>query len=98
MNGQVRVTFNNDDYNKIIELTHRCFNSEDEISKKSKIFYDKIMKFSYIKDNKVIINLYPSEARFLINILNRNSVPISLTKNWFEELKLKKEGKPIDDE
>ena len=37
------------------------------------------------------MNLYPSEARFLINILNKNIDEIEISNDWMEELKLKKE-------
>lgn len=38
-----------------------------------------------------IMNLYPSEARFLINLLNRNVNKIEISKDWMDELKRKKE-------
>lgn len=92
MNGQVRVTFIKDDFNKIVELTNISLkeSSENE-SKEIKKFLDKIMTYSYIKDEKVTMNLYPSEARFLINLLNKNIEEIDITEDWMEELKLKKE-------
>ena len=37
------------------------------------------------------MNLYPSEARFLISLLNRNTVSVEPSKNWMEELIAKKE-------
>ena len=37
------------------------------------------------------MNLYPSEARFLINLLNRNVNKIEISKDWMDELKRKKE-------
>ena len=49
------------------------------------------MTYSFIKDEKVTMNLYPSEARFLINILNKNIDEIEISNDWMEELKLKKE-------
>ena len=49
------------------------------------------MTYSYIKDEKVTMNLYPSEARFLINLLNKNIKEIDITEDWMEELKQKKE-------
>ena len=71
MNGQVRVTFIKDDFNKVVELTNIFLNnSSDDENKESKKFFNKIMTYSFIKDEKVIMNLYPSEARFLINLLN----------------------------
>ena len=92
MNGQVRVTFIKDDFNKIVELTNISLKelSESE-NKEVKKFLDKIMTYSYIKDEKVTMNLYPSEARFLINLLNKNIEEIDITEDWMEELKQKKE-------
>lgn len=92
MNGQVRVTFIKDDFNKIVELTNIYFKESSESeSKEVKKFLDKIMTYSYIKDEKVTMNLYPSEARFLINLLNKNIEEIDITEDWMEELKQKKE-------
>ena len=92
MNGQVRVTFIKDDFNKVVELTNIFLNnsSADE-NKESTKFFNKIMTYSFIKDEKVIMNLYPSEARFLINLLNRNVNKIEISKDWMDELKRKKE-------
>lgn len=92
MNGQVRVTFVKDDFNKIVELTNISLKESSESeSKEIKKFLDKIMTYSYIKDEKVTMNLYPSEARFLINLLNKNIKEIDITEDWMEELKQKKE-------
>lgn len=92
MNGQIRVTFIKDDFNKVVELTNIFLNnSSDDENKESKKFFNKIMTYSFIKDEKVIMNLYPSEARFLINILNRNVNKIEISKDWMDELKRKKE-------
>ena len=92
MNGQVRVTFIENDFNKVVELTNESLEKNNEESQKeSKKFFDKIMTYSYVKDGKVTMNLYPSEARFLINLLNRNTVSVEPSKNWMEELNAKKE-------
>lgn len=92
MNGQVRVTFIKDDFNKIVELTNIYLKESSESENKEvKKFLDKIMTYSYIKDEKVTMNLYPSEARFLINLLNKNIEEIDITEDWMEELKQKKE-------
>lgn len=92
MNGQVRVTFIKDDFNKIVELTKISIqNTLEDEKKEAKKFLNKIMTYSFIKDEKVTMNLYPSEARFLINILNKNIDEIEISNDWMEELKLKKE-------
>lgn len=92
MNGQVRVTFIKDDFNKIVELTNISLKESSESENKEvKKFLNKIMTYSYIKDEKVTMNLYPSEARFLINLLNKNIEEIDITEDWMEELKQKKE-------
>ena len=92
MNGQVRVTFIKDDFNKIVELTNIYLKESSESENKEvKKFLDKIMTYSYIKDEKVTMNLYPSEARFLINLLNKNIKEIDISEDWMEELKQKKE-------
>ena len=92
MNGQVRVTFIKDDFNKIVELTNISLKASSESENKEvKKFLNKIMTYSYIKDEKVTMNLYPSEARFLINLLNKNIEEIDITEDWMEELKQKKE-------
>ena len=92
MNGQVRVTFIENDFNKVVELTNESLKiNNEESQKESKKFFDKIMTYSYVKDGKVTMNLYPSKARYLINLLNRNTVSVELSKNWMEELIAKKE-------
>ena len=92
MNGQVRVTFIKDDFNKIVELTNISIqNTLEDENKEAKKCLNKIMTYSFIKDEKVTMNLYPSEARFLINILNKNINEIEISNDWMEELKLKKE-------
>ena len=92
MNGQVRITFIKDDFNKIVELTNISLKESSESENKEvKKFLDKIMTYSYIKDEKVTMNLYPSEARFLINLLNKNIKEIDISEDSMEELKQKKE-------
>ena len=92
MNGQVRVTFIKGDFNQIVELTHdSLFESTEDEKAVAQKFFDKIMTYSYIKDEKVTMNLYPSEARYLINLLNKNVDSIEITHDWMEELKHKKE-------
>lgn len=91
MNGQVRVTFSKEDFNKIVELTNISLLDQVDEKEEMKKFFDKIMTFSFIKDGRVTMNLYPSEARFLINLLNRNVDKIDLSKDWMKELELKKE-------
>lgn len=91
MHGQVRVTLINNDFNKIVELVNqeaiKEINEKDEYKK----FFDKIMTYSFIKEDKVTINLYPSEARLLINLLKKNLNPIVISNDWIQELLLKKE-------
>ena len=91
MNGQVRVTFSKEDFNKIVELTNISLLGQVDEKDEMKKFFDKIMTFSFIKDGRVTMNLYPSEARFLINLLNQNVEEIDLSKDWMKELELKKE-------
>lgn len=91
MNGQVRVTFSKEDFNKIVELTNISLLGQVDEKEEMKKFFDKIMTFSFIKDGRVTMNLYPSEARFLINLLNQNVEEIDLSKDWMKELELKKE-------
>lgn len=91
MNGQVRVTFSKENFNKIVELTNISLLDQVDEKEEMKKFFDKIMTFSFIKDGRVTMNLYPSEARFLINLLNQNVEEIDLSKDWMKELELKKE-------
>ena len=92
MNGQVRVTFVKDDFNKIVELTNNLLNVSSEDNKiVADKFFNKLITYSYIKDEKVTINLYPSEARYLIYLLNKNVESIEITNDWMQELKQRKE-------
>lgn len=92
MNGQVRVTFVKDDFNKIVELANNSLNvSSEEENTVAKKFFDKVITYSYIKDEKVTMNLYPAEARYLINLLNKNVESVEITNDWIEELRQKKE-------
>ena len=91
MNGQVRVTFIENDFNKVVELTNESLKiNNEESQKESKKFFDKIMTYSYVKDGKVTMNLYPSEARYLINLLNKNVEEIDISNEWMEELQKRK--------
>ena len=92
MNGQVRVTFVKEDFNKIVELVNNSLktSSKDE-NKEIQKFFDKVMTYSYIKDEKVSMNLYPSEARYLINLLNKNVEGIDISNDWMDELQKRKE-------
>ena len=79
MNGQVRVTFIKDDFNKVVELTNIFLNnSSDDENKESKKFFNKIMTYSFIKDEKVIItfrvfSFFPVINNGIINILYMQS-------------------------
>ena len=100
MNGQVRVTYTKDDFNKVVELAQIALEtSEGDDKKTAEKFVDKVLKYSYVKDNYVSMNLYPSETRFLINILTNYLKAIDIRKEWInnliqnkEEYKKMKEG------
>lgn len=93
MNGQVRVTYSKDDFNKIVELSNQAFEiSEGDDKKTAKKFIDKILKYSYIKEDLVSMNLYPSETRFLISILSNNLKEIEISKEWINDLIANKEA------
>ena len=50
MNGQVRVTFIKDDFNKIVELTNISIqNTLEDENKEAKKFLNKIMTYSFMK-------------------------------------------------
>lgn len=91
MHGQVRVTLINNDFNKIVELVNQEAIKEINEKDEYKNFFDKIMTYSFVKEDKVTINLYPSEARLLINLLKKNLNPIVISNDWIQELMLKKE-------
>lgn len=91
MHGQVRVTLISNDFNKIVELVNQETIKETNEKEEYKKFFDKIMTYSFVKEDKVTINLYPSEARLLFYLLNRNLNPIVITNDWMQELMLKKE-------
>lgn len=91
MHGQVRVTLISNDFNKIVELVNQEAIKETNEKEEYKKFFDKIMTYSFVKEDKVTINLYPSEARLLFYLLNRNLNPIVITNDWMQELMLKKE-------
>lgn len=91
MHGQVRLSLFKNDFNRIAELVKLESKKEDEKSKDYEKFFNKIMTYSFISEDKVTINLYPSEARLLFYLLNRNLNPIVITNDWMQELMLKKE-------
>ena len=91
MHGQVRITLFKNDFNKITELLNMEAIKEDDSKKGYKKFFDKIMTYSFVKEDRVVINLYPSEARLLINIMNKNLNPVVVTNDWMSELISKKE-------
>ncbi len=91
MNGQVRISLFKNDFNRIAELVKLESEKTDEKSKDYVKFFNKIMTYSFISDDKVTINLFPSEARLLIYLLNRNLNPVVITNDWMQELMAKKE-------
>ena len=91
MHGQVRLSLFKNDFNRIAELVKLESKKEDEKSKDYEKFFDKIMTYSFINEDKVTINLYPSEARLLFYLLNRNLNHIVITNDWIQKLMLKKE-------
>jgi len=91
MNGQVRISLFKNDFNRITELVKLESEKTDEKSKDYVKFFNKIMTYSFISDDKVTINLFPSEARLLIYLLNRNLNPVVITNDWMQELMTKKE-------
>lgn len=95
MNSQIKICYDKTKFNQIIELANTMkMNADENTSLSAKKFIDKIMKFSYTKDNNVYIKLYPSETKFLITMLSNNINEITILNDWFEELiKLKEEYK-----
>ena len=91
MNGQVRISLFKNDFNRITELVKIESEKTDEKSKDYVKFFNKIMTYSFISEDKVTINLFPSEARLLIYLLNRNINPVVITNDWMQELMAKKE-------
>lgn len=92
MNGQVRVTYTKDDFNKVVELAQIALEtSEGDDKKTAEKFVDKVLKYSYVKDDYVSMNLYPSETRFLINILTNYLKAIDIRKEWINDLIQNKE-------
>lgn len=92
MNGQVRVTYAKDDFNKVVELAQIALEtSEGDDKKTAEKFVDKVLKYSYVKDDYVSMNLYPSETRFLINILTNYLKAIDIRKEWINDLIQNKE-------
>lgn len=91
MHGQVRLSLFKNDFNRIAELVKTESEKTDEKGKDYDKFFNKIMTYSFISEDKVTINLYPSEARLLFYLLNRNLNPIVITNDWMQELMLKKE-------
>ena len=91
MNGQVRISLFKNDFNRIAELVKLESEKTDEKSKDYVKFFNKIMTYSFISEDKVTINLFPSEARLLIYLLNRNLNPVVITNDWMQELMVKKE-------
>lgn len=91
MNGQVRISLFKNDFNRITELVKLESEKADEKSKDYVKFFNKIMTYSFISEDKVTINLFPSEARLLIYLLNRNLNPVVITNDWMQELMVKKE-------
>lgn len=92
MNSQTKITFTKEDFNKIVELAHLCLEVDDEYTKKSaKRFIDKVMTYSYIKDNDITMKLYPVDTRFLIELLNGFTQELDISNDWTKDLIAKKE-------
>ena len=91
MNGQVRITLNENDFNKIVEIINNAILDDSSDKEKLKKLSDKLLTYSYIKNNMIVSNLFPPEARILIYLMNKNIKNISISKNWVNELISKKE-------
>lgn len=94
MNSQVRISCSFDKFNKIVELSNMYCESAilDDVKKRGKKFINKVLTYSSIDDQNVVMYLYPVEAKFLINVLLNNTKEISETKNWIDILKENKEN------
>lgn len=92
MNSQIRLSYDKSKFNKIAEMANKLIDCNDEkIKMDSSKFINKIMKFSYVKDGNVFMNLYPSETKFLITLLMNNVGDVLVEKDWYEELLKQKE-------
>ena len=92
MNSQIRLNYDKSKFNKIVEMANKLIDCNDEkIKMDSSKFINKIMKFSYVKDENVFMNLYPSETKFLITLLMNNVGDVLVEKDWYEELLKQKE-------
>lgn len=83
--SMVRLIISKEHFNRLVSLT----DSKDNISETiTSSLYDKLMKFSFIKENQnVELRLFPFEASQVILLLLCNVEEIEVKENYFEKLK-----------
>ena len=92
--SSVRLVISKEHFNRLVSLAD-CKDKVSEIVVSS--LYDKLMKFSFIKENKnVELRLFPFEASQVILLLLCNIDGPEVKKNYFKKLKKSKIKKGED--
>lgn len=88
----IRATLTKEDYNKLIELITdvKGINIED-IKKKSDEIKRKLLIYSEIKDEKVLLRFFPSQIEYVLYILLFNSKNVMVSNNYYDILVANKE-------
>ena len=85
----IRLLISKDEFNKMLELLSSEETSDNKSLDKIK---EKVLKYSTLRnddnnDVKVDIRFYPNEAENLLFLFVKNLKEISITKNYFDNLK-----------
>ena len=92
-NGVIIIEITDEVFNQIVELVNTASEIyNDEIKEKSEKLMDKLLKYPSYQEGKVTLFLFPSDTKYLIQILFTGLKPVKITKDWTKKLIANKEN------
>ena len=88
----IRAKLSIDDYNKLIELlSDRESLIPEEVKKNGDEIKNKLLMFSEIIDDKVLVGFFPSQMEYVLYVLLTNITKIEVSENFYKILVENKE-------
>lgn len=88
----IRAKLSIDDYNKLIELLSDRENLvPEEVRKNGDEIKNKLLMFSEIIDDKVLVGFFPSQIEYVLYVLLTNITRIGVSENFYRILVENKE-------
>ena len=88
----IRAKLSIDDYNKLIELLSDRENLiPEEVKKYGDEIKNKLLMFSEIIDDKVLVGFFPSQIEYVLYVLLSNITKIEVSENFYKILVENKE-------